>query len=43
VKPEDIAGHLNRSITDLCGLDRTAILPDIEYCAEHAAEAELAL
>jgi HD-like signal output (HDOD) protein len=43
VKPEDIAEHLNRSITDLCGLDRTAILPDIEYCAEHAAEAELAL
>ncbi|MDP3873640.1 MAG: HDOD domain-containing protein [Methyloversatilis sp.] len=43
VKPEDIAEHLNRSITDLCGLDRTAILPDIEYCAEHATGAELVL
>lgn len=42
VKPEDIAEHLNRSITDLCGLDRKALVPDIEYCAEHAADAELA-
>lgn len=43
VRPEDIADHLGTSITDLCGLDRATILPDIEYCAEHAAEAELAL
>lgn len=43
VQPENIAQHLNRSITDLCGLDRLAILPDIEYCAEHAGEAELVL
>jgi len=43
VRPEDIAAHLSRTTTDLCGLDRVAILPDIEYCAEHAAEAELAL
>ncbi|HEY9191949.1 MAG TPA: HDOD domain-containing protein [Methyloversatilis sp.] len=43
VQPEDIVQHLNPSITDLCGLDRTSLLADIEYCAEHAAEAELAI
>ncbi len=43
VHPEEIAQHLNKSITDLCGLDQTAILSDIEYCAEQAAEADLAI
>lgn len=43
VPPEDIAEHLNRSVIELCGLDRAAIVPDIAYCAEHATDAELAL
>ncbi len=43
VRPEDIAQHLNQSITDLCGLDRASLLTDIEYCADHAGEAELAI
>ena len=43
VQPEDIAQHLNPSLTDLCGLDRKSLLTDIEYCTEHACEAELAI
>lgn len=43
VRPEDIAGHLNRSVIELCGLECDALVTDIAYCAEHAADAELAL
>jgi HD-like signal output (HDOD) protein len=43
VRPEDIAEHLNRSVIELCGLERDALVTDIAYCAEHAADAELTL
>jgi HD-like signal output (HDOD) protein len=43
VQPDEIARHLNQSVTDMCGLDRMAMLPDIEYCVEHAADADVML
>ncbi|WP_018411078.1 HDOD domain-containing protein [Methyloversatilis thermotolerans] len=42
VQPENIAEHLNKALTDDCGLDRLALVPAIRDCAANAPLLDMA-